>query len=811
MRSLEGEKRRIMVVCDIFLMCSQDRLVWMEREVVLKLGSLARHPYTEASYRWPQIHRYAYGDEGERFEGAKAGGLRFVFLLSHEKKTNEQDFFQRWWRSLFSSLPDICVETAFALPEEAAASLFSGGMRLCSRESARPLDEADVLIALLDSPQAPFAFLRMLEQAKIPHLAATRREHRERCWPQIVGMGRLLRHPAPYLAWLDDVISPSFVWPREIFPDAMASLEEEERELFWMWGRWHLEGCVFCRDALLREQKSAVIARITGAWMALLQGGEDAPLWSHWSLLAYPNGAEAGALGGWRVPSSRQARWRDLLRAMRLDRWLDRLLTRQADTLLSMAWSEPPQGLLGDQETEEAAWHSEALAWLPQLWDTLLAQEQRKILLDVVLGDPMYDLVSPLAWGRLARKAAQISGIYQESARVTCYLTPWKPAPWASLQGMPQESRWEDANKALHWLAAAWGFRCKAPSPSERLLGWLSVSEDPRVGELFSSLLAAGYGLIGEGVAKESERDAMIRDWMKRHAIKEVDHQGLSVSAQPSQGSQGLCKYCGASLSSRRRDLLQMEKLGKYLFEDLSPNSEEIISSQGEEVVKKRVSMTQRFHNQHRYRLHYGRLDYAALFVQKEFLGIFQTALRCSGLPFLRERGEILVRYGADLPMGMLSLAEYADLFLDREVDEVEALNLLRRELPTGVPCFSLQRLSPQDGGLHRSIRAWRYLCPLSEEEATTERWQEIAQRWGMPCLYLRKGEIYHASLQKLASSLEKVQISDVLPSFLPWDGAAIVLSLQAAEGKIPRPTDIFSHLLAREISSRDIIRITAS
>jgi|GEM_PF-4843045 len=514
---------------------------------------LYSHPYRDALFRWYQAYRCVAGEHEALMITPDVRTLRLVLLLPVREDTSHRELQHLWMYRLLNMFPSIQVERVVAISPEESADLFEQGEALRSMESASRLEDFDILLAILDQPEDILRLLRILEQAKIPAKA----EHRKKK-PLLYGVGRLgslldgvsdadrmghfnhadhvddseVARPSVLLGWLDafligdpltllltyaprwqaqkqskaayelptGAIPTASSWPIQLAIPAVDALSEQERALLWALGQWHLQGCAFCQDTLLRETADTTLSRLLQCFLDLLQPGPQTPAWERWELwlaqahqahrdamsrpfgaihrptlartkkaasamqskdgevgsLRQSEGSEAGSrqaedgeVGSLRqsegseVGSSRQAedgevgssnaedatailfekqRWKEALRALGLDGWLDRMMYRQDEWALCMAWDAYPSGLAGSQEQEEEAWYDSSIAFLPWMWRERMAQRHTRVPLDLLLGVPNRGPQEALAWARIGRKATQISKLYQRNGRVRLFV-----------------------------------------------------------------------------------------------------------------------------------------------------------------------------------------------------------------------------------------------------------------------------------------------------------------------------------------------------------------------------------------------------
>lgn len=214
--------------------------------------------------------------------------------------------------------------------------------------------------------------------------------------------------------------------------------------------------------------------------------------------------------------------------------------------------------------------------------------------------------------------------------------------------------------------------------------------------------------------------------------------------------------------------------------------------------------------NQYRCRLRYARTGYATLMTQKDFLPMLHATFRRSGLPFLRETGDtVTVRFAHDLPLGASSLAEYVDLSFYTMPALDTMLARLQEHAIEGLSFLSVVPLHARLLGISKVISAWQYFCLLPTTQRP-EAWQEIiSQRISQPCSFVRKEQTYTADLQTVVPSWEIVVGGTRIPtSWGPWLGDGLVITFQDTQGKSPRPSEVFSHLLGVTPATWQILRL---
>ncbi len=935
---------------------------------------LYAHPYRDALLRWYRSYRCVAGEHEALVITPDPTALRLALLLPVREDTSYQELQSLWIYRWLNAIPSVQAERFVAISPEEAADLAAQGEVLRSMESAARLEEFDLVIALLDQPEDIVGLLRLLEQAKIPARAAQREQK-----PLLYGVGRLGRAYSPLMAWLDAFLvgdplsvlletAPRWqaqkqanrpftlpntpiparkTWPSEIANPAVDALPENARDLLWALGQWHIQGCAFCRDALLRETVDTTLSRLLQSFLDDLQPGPQTPRWERWELwlqqarqahldansrsfgffvppVAPPSRRKLPAAESTNAVGDEQGRFSvegvsntppqnlDLtadhneqphsyavsvktegasvssvpvvpthpsesppqpeplpanlalgvdsvqrvraLRALGLDAWLDRMMYRQDEWALCMAWDAYPAGLAGTQEEEAWAWHDTSIAFLPWMWRERLAQRHTRIPLDILVGSPGRGAQEALAWARIGRKATQISKLYQRNGRVKLFVHPWLPLPSADLAetSLPSHGAWKETLDALEQFAEAWDFRVKIPLAWRRTFGVIYWRGETGLAELAEAISRAAIDLQEDAPRAESLWQACLQTWEARfpsvipsasHAPKDSTASDTSTLTHREPSSQGQShdppQSSPQALRARRdpspspqgqsHDPSETSSSGvsatakahcsacgtphqemSFFLQNIREYADVFLSPQG--VVNKEDSAIPipSNPNQYRCRLHYARTGYATLMTQKDFLPMLQSTLRRSGLPFLRDTGDtVTARFAHDLPLGASSLAEFVDLSFYEMPPLDTMLARLQEHAIEGLSFLSVAPLHARLLGISKVISAWQYFCLLPTTQSL-DAWREIiSQRISQPCSFVRKEQTYQANLQTVVPFWEIIAGASRIPSsWTPWLGDGLVITFQDSQDKSPRPSEVFTHLLGVTPASWQILRL---
>ncbi|MCB9643190.1 MAG: DUF2344 domain-containing protein [Myxococcales bacterium] len=848
---------------------------------------LYKHPYRDALLRWHRAHLLVAGEAEALSITPNDGDLRIVLLLPVREETTYQDLQSWWLYQLLNAQEGVQVERAIALPKPDASELAEQGEPLRSMESATPLASFDIAFVLLDQTHDIFHMMRVLEQAQIPRDAQERAQAAPKSFPKLYGLGRLAPQAQQLSVWLDDFLlgdlwsslalhlpvwkhqkaqglplqveaqdlPPSQTWPSQLMPSALSALTEEKRSLLWAFGQWHIQGCPFCRDALLQKTGATVLSEMFQGLIDTFQPGPQTPAWERWEMWLQRAHQDAEkektrSFGGTppkrtrkpqaskvppptseapetqalidngttdngttdngatdnepsTLPKTREEQDILAIRSLGLDRWMDRMLYRQGEWALCMALASYPRGLGGSQQEAEAAWYNDDISILPWMWRRRLTQRQTRIPIDILLGTPNDSARESLAWSRLARKAKQISQVYQKGSRVKLFLHPRLPLPQTEASASPSLSHeaWKREIEVLGHFAEVWDFRIKAPHAWQRTFATISWREVKGFPQLAEMLYQKEIDRLEETEEAEALWQEIVQAWSAKQGqdIETLLAQ-TSMASSPST-SQALptdshCQACATPHTVLQQTLQVMEAHTTDFLQGIVPAQETIAIPQNP--------------NQNRCRLHFARTGYATLMTQKDFLPMLHANFRRSGLPFMREGSDTIVsRFAPDLPLGTSSVAEYVDLSFVRMPDLSQVLERLQEHAIQGLTFLAIAPLHARLLGISKIISAWEYFCPFPQGTNKEALCEKIEALLDQPFSFSRKDQTYPVDLRKIVSSWKIREGRTLLPSsWDAWQGEGLSLIVRDFSGKSPRPIEIFSYLFGESIPSWKMVRI---
>lgn len=104
-----------------------------------------------------------------------------------------------------------------------------------------------------------------------------------------------------------------------------------------------------------------------------------------------------------------------------------------------------------------------------------------------------------------------------------------------------------------------------------------------------------------------------------------------------------------------------------------------------------------------------------------DILRMFQRAIKRAALPVSYSKGfnpHMIISFACALPTGAQSLAEYADVKFDSDIDPVEVLNALNAVMPRGSRILKVNRLSEEFPSLMALVNASDYRIDINENGA---------------------------------------------------------------------------------------------
>jgi radical SAM-linked protein len=217
-----------------------------------------------------------------------------------------------------------------------------------------------------------------------------------------------------------------------------------------------------------------------------------------------------------------------------------------------------------------------------------------------------------------------------------------------------------------------------------------------------------------------------------------------------------------------------------------------------------------------RYRLRYSKLDPMHLRGHLDMVRVLPRVLRRAGLPLYFSEGyspRPVMSFGPALALGTRSFAEFADVSLCEEVDEVSLLEKLTKSSETGLVFTGARRLSDHEPGLSKVIDTVDVLVLLpadgeSQLEAYRERCQEVMAQETLPVTVTRKGKTRALDIKELVVEA-RVDKARVLcsQSEIPRNRSAVQFRLQSREGPSMRPTELVQEIFGVTVQPIDVVR----
>ncbi len=206
-----------------------------------------------------------------------------------------------------------------------------------------------------------------------------------------------------------------------------------------------------------------------------------------------------------------------------------------------------------------------------------------------------------------------------------------------------------------------------------------------------------------------------------------------------------------------------------------------------------------------RLRVRYAKEGRAVYLSHLETLTALQRALRRSGLPIAYTQGENphpRVALSPALPLGMESLSEYIDVWLERAVSAEAAVRALTETLPPGLRILSVQAVPGGAPSLEESI-LWveyevRFPGQGQADSSLQERLEEDLENFlaGRSSIVEIRSE-GKTTFVDLRPAVRELRLSD---------GPTVSFQLQKVHGNLPSPTRVLDALLASPWS-RQVVR----
>lgn len=197
-----------------------------------------------------------------------------------------------------------------------------------------------------------------------------------------------------------------------------------------------------------------------------------------------------------------------------------------------------------------------------------------------------------------------------------------------------------------------------------------------------------------------------------------------------------------------------------------------------------------------RLRIRYAKEGSAVYLSHLETLTALQRALRRSGLPIAYTQGENphpRIALSPALPLGMESLSEYIDIWLDRAVSAEGTTKRLAEVLPPGLRILSVQAVPCNAPSLEESILWVEYEVRFPRQGEAEPSAQEFLKQDMENFLAGR------SSIVEIRSE-GKTTFVDLRPAVRELrlsDGPTVSLQLQKVHGNLPSPTKVLDAILA--------------
>lgn len=171
-----------------------------------------------------------------------------------------------------------------------------------------------------------------------------------------------------------------------------------------------------------------------------------------------------------------------------------------------------------------------------------------------------------------------------------------------------------------------------------------------------------------------------------------------------------------------------------------------------------------------------------------DILRMFQRAIKRADLPISYSKGfnpHMLISFACALPTGAQSVAEYADVRFDCDVDAETAMNALNKVMPNGSRILKINRLNDEFPSLMAVVSASEYRIDIKEKSAD----KLIAE------LIEQVNDAREIIIDK--KTKKGIKATDIRPMIkeISYENMAIRCKLDAGNNANLRPDSLMNHL----------------
>ena len=287
-----------------------------------------------------------------------------------------------------------------------------------------------------------------------------------------------------------------------------------------------------------------------------------------------------------------------------------------------------------------------------------------------------------------------------------------------------------------------------------------------------------------------------------------------------------VCYHCGVAC-----DMTQMREERKDYLMTLGaeepPTTREEPTERERAHERYRKGLTPREFNQGEYvpvRIHYTKLGQVALQGHLDVVRMFPRIFRRAGIELAYTQGfhpKPKIQYGPALPLGVRSVAEYADLRLVERVPAEELLERLRAVTPPGLRILDVEVLAEGRPGLSKAHLTQDVLLGIPDQWLEQ---RDDGPAWLRTCCedFMARGETLFTRVRKgrpkTFNAREGVVALDVVARS-DWPDGAILSGQWAVRlrlplnhpGPVPKPSELARHLFGRDLPHADMMRVAMS